>query len=125
MGFVTGALRFHLEAWKSITSDTYLLTVVQGCRVEFIGAPPINTIPKQYPMSSDLSSQISVEIQTMLKKGIIREFEPNESMVLSPIFTRVKKSGKLRIILDIKELNKLVPYNHFKNIIHGLRKYNY
>ena len=93
MGFVAGGLRFHLEAWQSITSDPYLLTVVQGCRVEFIGAPPINTIPKQYPISSDLSSQISGEIQKMLKKGIIREFEPDKTMFLSPIFTRVKNQG--------------------------------
>ena len=88
--------------------------VVQGCRVEFVDKPPCNIIPKQYPVCSSLSNQMSVEIKSMLRRGIIREFNPVETMFLSPVFARIKKSGSLRIILDLKELNQHVPYKHFK-----------
>ena len=33
---------------------------------------------------------------------------------LSPIFLREKKENKHRLILNLKELNKLVPHHHFK-----------
>ena len=50
----------------------------------------------------------------MVDKGIIIETQPANDQFISPIFVRIKKSGKLRIILDLKELNAHVPYKHFK-----------
>ena len=51
---------------------------------------------------------------SMRKKGIIVPVERRCDNFISPIFVRLKKSGKLRIILDLKKLNEHVPYKHFK-----------
>jgi hypothetical protein len=33
---------------------------------------------------------------------------------LSTIFVRPKKNGEFRVILNLKKLNKFIPYQHFK-----------
>ena len=50
----------------------------------------------------------------MLEKNIIELAEPGEPCFFSKIFTRKKKEGSLRIILDLTELNAVVVYRHFK-----------
>jgi hypothetical protein len=57
---------------------------------------------------------VEKEIETLLKKGVISEclHEPGE--VISPVFTRAKKDGSHRMILNLKKLNTEVSYHHFK-----------
>ena len=112
--FKAGAIAEHLSEWKKYTSDRGLLQVVSGCPVEFYTSPPKNTRSKAYPVSPVLSSKMNDEIQSMVSKGILKQVEFSEDLFLSPIFARVKKSGALRIILDLKMLNEYVPYKHFK-----------
>ena len=38
----------------------------------------------------------------------------NQGKVISPIFARHKKDGKYRLILNLKEFNQWVSYQHFK-----------
>ena len=61
-----------------------------------------------------MSGQIKIEVQKLVEKGVLKEITYDESMFLSPIFLRPKKSGGFRLILDLKELNKYMPYKHFK-----------
>ena len=112
--FVAGGIRHHLEEWKKLTKDKVLLDIVKGCKVEFKHSPPANTCVKSYPVSNNLSQKIDDEINNMLAKGILRKAAFDQSMFLSPIFVRTKKSGALRIILNLKELNEHIPYKHFK-----------
>ena len=97
-----------------LTTDHNILQVVKGCKIEFVGEPPSNTRAKAYPMSNSLSSKIDDEIKSMLGRGILKEAKLDETMFLSPIFVRRKKSGGLRLILDLKELNSHIPFKHFK-----------
>ena len=112
--FQAGGISNFLHNWKKLTQDESLLQVVKGCKVEFIGKPPVNTRCKAYPVSKSMSLKIDDEIQSMVGKGILRETVFDETMFLSPIFVRQKKSGALRLILDLKELNTHIPYKHFK-----------
>ena len=50
----------------------------------------------------------------MLSKGIIENTLYHDSLFTSNIFTREKKEGSLRIILDLSDFNKNVIYRHFK-----------
>ena len=45
---------------------------------------------------------------------VIEEVSFDENQFISPIFTRPKKDGEFRMILNLKELNKYIKYYHFK-----------
>lgn len=57
---------------------------------------------------------ISTEIESLLDKAVLETAEHSEGEFLSNIFLRKKKSGKYRMILNLKELNQQVEYHHFK-----------
>jgi hypothetical protein len=57
---------------------------------------------------------IDSEINDLLGKGAISECEHTAGEFVSNIFTRPKRSGGVRVILNLKELNKFVVYKHFK-----------
>lgn len=58
--------------------------------------------------------KINQQINEFFELGIIKECEFVKDQFLSPIFTIPKKNGELRVILNLKELNKYIPYHDFK-----------
>ena len=57
---------------------------------------------------------IDQEISKLLNMGVIKEVEHDPNEYISPIFVVPKKNGEYRMILNLKELNKSIPYYHFK-----------
>ena len=100
--------------WNKITSDTDVLNCVKGQCIEFCTLPITNRIPqdKKYKIRDSLI--IDAEIQKLLDKGVV--FCRHEiGEYLSPIFvTEKKKDGSFRMILNLKNLNRHVQYQHFK-----------
>ena len=91
--FKAGKINECLTFWKFIELDG---KIVQGQnRVE-----PYFFLPSK-------TQKINVEIQKMLKKGIVC-FTPSPDNYVSPIFSREKSDGNLRVILDLSEFNKNV-----------------
>ena len=67
------------------------------------------------------------EIESMLAKGAIRKAIPKVGQFLSNVFVTPKGEGQYRPIINLKGLNKYVPYHHFKmeglkEVRHLLRK---
>ena len=60
------------------------------------------------------TNSIDDEIERLLEKGEIVESIHEEGEFLSSIFTRPKRTGGYRMILNLVKLNKLVEYHHFK-----------
>ena len=50
----------------------------------------------------------------MLHKRIIRETNHESTEFVSPVFIVKKLDGGIRLILNFKELNEFVKYEHFK-----------
>ena len=50
----------------------------------------------------------------MIQAGVIEPCEHETGEYISPIFSRQKKDGSLRIILNLKALNDNIEYKHFK-----------
>lgn len=50
----------------------------------------------------------------MCEKGVIEEVSHCQGEYISPIFTRKKKDGSFRVILNLKQFNENVKYHHFK-----------
>ena len=69
-------------------------------------------IPRIPPSASE-KNNISIEIKSILKK-FIGEVSMKLHNFISTVFTRKKKSGTLRFILNLKHLNSFVAYKHFK-----------
>ena len=82
--FQAGRIAHCIDAWKSITADSEILTSVSG---ELI---PFNTIPVQPIWKGPKSEFIDNEILSLLEKGVIipSQHEPDE--FISPIFLRDK-----------------------------------
>ena len=58
---------------------------------------------------------IAAEIKKkLLEKGVIKEATHSTNEYISTVFTRPKKDGSHRLILNIKNLNQFVTYQHFK-----------
>ena len=66
-------------------------------------------------MSEEKREVVDKEIQSMMQKGALREVQPVEWQYLSKIFVRPKREmNKFRPIINLKQLNTLIPYRHFK-----------
>ena len=64
-----------------------------------------------------------LEIESMLTKGAIREAIPKRDQFLSNIFVTPKGEDQFRPIINLKGLNRHVPYHHFK--MEGLKDVKY
>ena len=112
--FSAGQISRYLTSWSKITSDPYLLQIVSGDLIEFVQPPEIQ---RQYPANS-ISYQhaplIEQEISDLLLNNVLKRCAHENGQFISPIFCVPKKDGKIRLILNLKQLNSFVAYHHFK-----------
>ena len=113
--FVAGNLATHMQSWRStcITSDPSILKMVAGYSLEFDDMPFQPAVPHS-SFSKGEPLIIVAEIKKLLEKGVINEATHGANEYISTIFTRPKKDGSHRLILNLKNLNQFVTYQHFK-----------
>ena len=99
-----------------MTHDKWILDVVKGYKIEFIGEPFQFHIPNSLNFSAIEYEAAQKEIEKFLQKQIIEKVNDNhlENTFYSNIFLRPKKDGSFRIILNLKNLNDFVSNHHFK-----------
>ena len=113
--FRAGNIKNQLDKWKLITTDPWILEVVQGYKLELESAPQQQVVPKPIQFSASERGAIQQEIENFLSKGIIIKSSHEEGEYISNIFTRPKKTpGKVRVILNLRPLNKHMVYHKFK-----------
>ena len=110
---LSGQLRFHFHEWQNLTSDANILSVAQGCNIECASTPCQCSVPKN-KFSPSETHIVKTLIQGLLQKGVIQESFHEEGEFILPIVIRSKKNGKYRFILNLKNLDKYVSYQHFK-----------
>ena len=59
-------------------------------------------------------AKIHEELNTLENKNVIERCSHVNGEFISHIFTRPKKNGGVRLILDLSKLNKYITYCHFK-----------
>lgn len=57
---------------------------------------------------------IDQEVKKLLNKSVIQKCHTVKCEFISSVFTGMKKASCHRTILNLKKLNKLVEYHHFK-----------
>ena len=114
--FLTGGrLRIFKDKWARLTTDQNILEIISGYHLEFdSGGPPHQDVtPQPYRFDPQETSAVDEEISRLCKKGVIEPAGTGSGFV-SNIFTRPKKNGTYRMILDLSELNESIQYYHFK-----------
>ena len=111
---IAGRIRFFIGKWKELTSDPTILSAVTGYKIKFLTQPVQLFVLRPYLFSSETTDAIDQQVSQFLDKGIIKKSSPVENQFISTIFLRPKKDGSFRMILNLKELNKFVEYEHFK-----------
>ena len=65
-------------------------------------------------MSKEQFSLVEHEVLDMLEKGAIQKVVPTQGQFLSNLFLVEKKDGGNCPVINLKNLNKFIPYEHFK-----------
>ena len=108
-----GRISHFYPAWTVIASDKEILSDIKGMTIE------LSDMPLQHHFTQTKFTSAETEITTsevggMQNKGIIEEVTHESDEILSSIFTRSKKDGTHRVILNLKEFNERVSYYHIK-----------
>ena len=109
-----GRLRFFLENWKKLTHDTFILKVVQGCQIPLLSEPTQFSSPSEVQTKQEEQILVDQEIEKMLEKQAIKSVQPSKDQFLSTLFLVTKKDGGYRPVVNLKNLNWYIPYEHFK-----------
>lgn len=110
-----GQLKNHLEIWKRLTNDSWILNTIMGYKLEFVEEPVQSRIPCEIQFNVEQYDIVENEIQELLKKGAIIQSKHEEGEFISNIFIVPKSNGKFRPIINLKKLNQFIQYyNHFK-----------
>ena len=113
--FVAGRASQHFDKWAELTSDYKMLKEVKGHRIEFNEIPVQVSEPRPMIFRAEERKFVCKEIEALLNKGVLVKVDACQGQFLSNIFLRPKKdSGKFRMILNLKELNKYIDHHHFK-----------
>lgn len=103
-----------MHTWKSVTTDPYVLNCISGFKLEFTSVPYQSYIPNPIKFAKGEFEAVDYEVERLLKIGAIVISEHESGEFISNIFTRTKANGKIRIILNLKPLNRFIAYEHFK-----------
>ena len=107
-------MKNHFSEWASYAIDKEILESFSGSSLEFSD----NKLPHYHNgMEMGFSSKelfLTSEIKNLFQKGVIKESQHVEGKFISPIFLVPKSEDSFRMILNLKRLNKYMPYVHFK-----------
>ena len=113
---IADRLQQFFSAWETITSNKYILQAVKGYKIEFIDnvGPRQTHLPRKIGLNAQECDIVDQEIDKLLNKVVVIEFQHENGEFISNIFLRRKKDGNYRMILNLKCFNENVSKHHFK-----------
>ena len=92
------------------------MQTIKGVKLEFINnvAPRQTWLPRQIQFNSTESKVIDTEVEKLLLKDVLQECAHETDKFVCTIFTRPKKDGSHRMIVNMKPLNEYIVYRKFK-----------
>ena len=109
-----GRVKHFVKNWQRLTNDPMILDIVNGYEIPFILPPRQSRLPNLCQLTKEASDLVDQEVQDMLRKGAIVVSDPKEDQFLSSLFLVKKKDGVNRPVVNLKGLNRNIPYQHFK-----------
>ena len=114
LSFKAGNLAAHFSQWQSLTSDPEILETVSGCKIEFDTIPSLNKAMVHAVLLETQTESVDTEVSNLLRKQAIEACDHEAGEYIFFIFTRPKKDGSHRMILNLKSFNKNITHHHFK-----------
>lgn len=113
-----------------MTSDQSVLEVVRGFKLPFWGTPFQDREPRPFNLSETQRNEFQKAVEELLEKHVIEVSPEEKEQFISNIFIRPKPNGKVRLILDLTELNMFLILQHFKlenfdTALQMVRKWHY
>lgn len=96
-----------MNKWKTITSDKSILDAINCYHLNFHPLPPTRNNCNNPAFNDHEKTSITWEVQNVLEIGIIETAMSCNYQFVPHIFTRSKKDGRHRVILNLKSLNDL------------------
>ena len=113
---LAGRLGHFLPNWRRITNDPTVLETIQGYKLKFISTLVQSTV--RHPLQFSCSEKIDA----LLEKEALHVVKPVSDQFISNLFLVLKRDGKSRPVINLKDLNTFLQYDHFKmEGIHLLR----
>ena len=113
-GKSAGRLGHFLPNWRRITNDPTILKMIQGYRLEFTSTPVQSTVRRPLQFSYPETEKIDLEISALLEKEALHVIKPVSDQFISNLFLVPKRDGKSRPVINLKDLNTFLQYDHFK-----------
>ena len=105
--FAAGQSQHCLSQWQEITHEEEILKMVVGVDIQLLDEPPSGQIHQAH-FSREQPQAIDVEIEELLRKGVIVPCNHTEGEFISPIFITPKKDNRVRVILNLKKLMSML-----------------
>ena len=110
---VRGRLKKCVSYWTSIGASKFILDVTEfGYKIPFLDTP-VPYIGKNNASAREHQSFVDDAITELLTLNCIEEINERPSIV-NPLSVSVQSSGKKRLILDLRHVNKYVYKQRFK-----------
>ena len=110
--FKAGGLQLSLNNWSKINAPEQIITWIKdGVVLKFTKEPKTHCLPN-HSMTHKQEIFVSNEIDLLLQQGVIVHCDKKPTCV-SPLGTVPKKGGKLRLIVDLRQLNSACKALHF------------
>ena len=108
---VKGRLRSNLKFWKNIGASTWVIDIIRdGYSLPFLEKPA----KKFFNINDNHIDFVSKELKKLVSTGAIVEVNKSELVVCSPLGVVCNASGKLRLIVDLRYVNKHLRVTKFK-----------
>lgn len=98
-----------------MTKDQNILSIIKGDKLKFTTPDlPIKHFANNSFIKKEDEGHIQQEIKKLLGKNVLEKANHEKIEFISPIFTKPKDDGGIRMILNLKLLNQNIEFQHFK-----------
>ncbi|XP_066600551.1 uncharacterized protein [Prorops nasuta] len=112
--YIAGRLGRFVNAWSKLTNDSFILQCLSGYKIHFNTIPVQRKIPSRNCLNKNDEQFLKEAIANLLTLGAITKVPKTKNQFVSTYFLAPKANGKMRFILNLKNLNKFIPTEHFK-----------
>ena len=109
-----GRVKHFVKNWQRLTNDPMILDIVNGYEIPFILPPRQSRLPNLCQLTKEASDLVDQEVQDMLRKGAIVFSDPKDDQFLSSLSLLKKKDGENPPVVNLKNLNRNIPYQPFR-----------
>ena len=121
---LAGRLKSFKRMWKILTRDQEILEIVPRYTITILSKSLRRSFPILFQKRkfTERISHDGKEVEDLLSKGVINLTDQQKHQFLSTLFLALKKNGNQRPVTNLKQLNQFIPYLHFKEGLHCLKK---